>query len=340
MLKEATLWRPLHKGYVQCTACEHWCALAPGETGKCGVRRNIDGKLQLLVYGQAAAVNIDPVEKKPLFHFLPGRPIFSIGTVGCNFRCQFCQNWDISQVRNVEPDSPRAGKKLLPAEIVAYCRNENIPLIAFTYNEPVVFFEYAYDTAKLAAQYGIRSVFVSSGFETLEAIWNIEPYLAAINIDLKAFTEHFYRTYSGARLQPVLRNIEHIAKNTHIWLEVTTLLIPGLNDSDEEIRQMANFLADIDKNIPWHVTAFHPAYKMQDRPSTPPSTLVRAYDIGKEAGLNYVYVGNVPDHTRESTYCPHCGALLVERSWYHVQEHWTEPGVCPVCGTKIAGVWR
>ncbi len=340
MLKEAMLSRPLHKGYVQCTACEHWCAMAPGEAGKCGVRRNIDGKLQLLVYGRAAAVNIDPVEKKPLFHFLPGRPIFSIGTLGCNFRCRFCQNWDISQIRDFDPNDRIVGKRWLPEEIVAYCRREEIPLIAFTYNEPIVFFEYAYDTAKLAAKYGIRSVFVSSGFETLEAIRTIEPYLAATNIDLKGFTEHFYRQYTGGRLKPVMRNIEHIAKNTDIWIEVTTLLIPGLNDSNEEIKQMASFLAGISQDIPWHVTAFHPAYKMLDRPPTPPSTLVRAYDIAKEAGLNFVYVGNVVDHKRENTYCPHCGALLVERYWYQVQEHWQEPGVCPVCGYHVPGIWR
>ncbi|MCD6289208.1 MAG: AmmeMemoRadiSam system radical SAM enzyme [Anaerolineae bacterium] len=339
MLKEAMLQRSLRRGYVQCTACEHWCAVAPGEAGKCGVRRNLDGSLKLILYGRAAAVNVDPVEKKPLFHFLPGQPIFSIGTLGCNFSCKFCQNWEISQLKDFPLDDPRTGYDLPPERIIEICRQRDIPMVAFTYNEPVVFFEYAYDTSRLAHAAGMRTVFVSSGFETLQALDEIEPYLDAANFDLKSFSDRFYREMCGARLKPVLRNIEHTWRDTDIWLEVTTLVIPKLNDSDSELRDIAQFLAGISPDIPWHISAFYPHYQMSDWPSTPPSTLVRAYEIAREAGLRYVYVGNILDHKRESTYCPKCGALLIERLGYHVHELWDEPGVCPRCGYHIPGVW-
>ncbi len=339
MIKEALLQRPLHKGYVQCTACEHWCAIAPGEAGKCGVRRNLDGSLKLVVYGKATAVNVDPVEKKPLFHFFPTQPIFSIGTLGCNFRCQFCQNWEISQLRDFDLDDPRLGYDLPPERIVTICRQRNIPMVALTYNEPAVFFEYAYDTCRMAHAVGIRTAFVSSGFETRQALEMVAPYLDAINVDLKSFRDRFYRELCGARLQPVLRNIEYICRETDIWLEVTTLIIPGLNDSDEELREAAEFLAGISPDIPWHLTAFYPNYRMMDRPSTPTSTLIRAYEIARSAGLRYVYVGNVLDHRRESTYCPECGTLLIERVGYQVRVLWDRPGTCPQCGHQVPGVW-
>ena len=230
MLQEASLVKHLKKQYVQCTACEHFCAIEPGGMGKCGVRRNYDGTLYLIVYGQAAALHVDPIEKKPLFHFLPTQRILSVGTVGCNFTCQFCQNWEISQAGDLADPSQSNGQKALPADLVATCRERGISMLAYTYNEPTVFFEYAYDTAKLAHAQGIRNVFVSSGFETLAALTMIEPYLDAINVDLKAFTDRFYRDVCGTRLQPVLRNIEHIARSSRTWIEITTLLIPGLND--------------------------------------------------------------------------------------------------------------
>jgi pyruvate formate lyase activating enzyme len=213
-------------------------------------------------------------------------------------------------------------------------------MLAYTYNEPTVFFEYAYDTARLAHQHGIRNVFVSSGFETLQALEAIEPYLDAINVDLKAFTERFYREICGTRLQPVLRNIEHIARRTGIWIEITTLVIPGLNDSEKELRDIATWLAQVSPDLPWHVSAFHPDYLMRDRPPTPMRSLTRAWEIGREAGLNYVYVGNVLDSTRESTSCPQCGELLISRSWHRVRTHWSEPGVCHGCGASIPGVWQ
>lgn len=341
MVKDAVLYRHLKKDYVQCTACEHFCAIAPGDMGKCGIRRNYNGALKLVVYGRPAALHVDPVEKKPLFHFLPTQPILSLGTVGCNFRCQFCQNWEISQTGpEFDPARSRNGDELMPEDLVELCRRRGIPMLAFTYNEPTVFFEYAYDTAKLAHQHGIRSVFVSSGFESLAALEMIEPYLDAINVDLKAFTDQFYREVCGTRLKPVMRNIEHIARRTKIWIEVTTLVIPGLNDSEAELRDMAAWLASVSPDLPWHLSAFHPDYLMLDRPPTPHRTLIRAWEIGKEAGLRYVYVGNVYDQMRESTYCPACGELLISRNWYRVAVHWREPGVCHRCGAHIPGVWR
>ncbi len=340
MLQEASLVKHLKKQYVQCTACEHFCAIEPGGMGKCGVRRNYDGAFYLIVYGEAAALHVDPIEKKPLFHFLPTQRILSVGTVGCNFTCQFCQNWEISQAGDLADPSGYNGQQALPADLVATCRQRGIPMLAYTYNEPTVFFEYAYDTAKLAHAQGIRNVFVSSGFETLAALAMIEPYLDAINLDLKAFTDRFYREVCGTRLKPVLRNIEHIARNTRTWIEITTLLIPGLNDSEAELRDMAAWLASVSPDLPWHLSAFHPEHQMLDRPATSHRTLMRAWEIGIEAGLRYVYVGNVRDSLREATHCPACGQLLISRNWYNVTIHWREPGVCDACGARIPGVWR
>ena len=332
--------KPLSQQAVQCTACERWCALQPGEVGKCNVRMNQDGQLVSLVYGRAVAVHVDPVEKKPLFHFLPSQQAFSIGTLGCNFQCPFCQNWQISQPGELARNPARLGQHLPPAEIVAICRARGIPMIAYTYNEPTVFFEYTYDTAKLAVEEGIRNLYVSNGFLTLEAIDALAPYLHAINIDLKAFSEQFYRETCHGRLKPVLRNIQYIAQETDTWVEVTTLIVPGMNDSEGELEEIAQFLAAVSPDIPWHISAFHPDYKVRDRPATPRATLERAYDIGQEAGLRYIYVGNLMDAERSGTYCPQCGKMLIQRMWYQVQPLWAEPGICPACGTSIAGVWR
>ena len=343
MFQPTLLSRPLQRGYVQCTACEHWCAVAPGEAGKCGVRRNLDGALRLVVYGKAVATHVDPVEKKPLHHFLPGSEIFSIGTFGCNLSCAWCQNWDISQYRDFDPEEDFTGQPWPPEAIVGECRRQAIPLVAFTYNEPAVFFEYAYDTARLARAAGIRTVFVSSGFETLQAIDTIGPYLDAINVDLKAFTEETYRTYCGARLAPVKRNIEHLVKQTKVWTEVTTLVIPGLNDGDAELHAIAGFLAGISVDIPWHVSGFAPHFRMRDRPPTPAATLRRAWTIGREEGLNYVYTGNIWGDpllaASSDTRCPSCQTTLIRRAGYRVQTLWAEPGVCHRCGAKIAGIW-
>ena len=339
MRKQAYLTRALVDGSVQCRVCEHFCAIKPGETAKCGVRQNVDGTLYSMVYGEAIAINVDPIEKKPLFHFMPRHNILSIGTYGCNFRCPFCQNWQISQMRNFNGQRGRAGQRSTPDKLVDTCRRERIPMIAYTYNEPTVFFEYTYDTAKLAHEHGIKNVYVSNGYMSQDALNMIEPYLDGINVDLKAFNDEFYREQCQARLGPVKRNISYIARETDIWIEVTTLLIPGLNDSDEELRAMAEWLAGVDPELVWHVTAFHPDYEMRDRPRTSQQALARAYEIGVQAGLRYVYVGNVMDADRESTYCPACGHMLVQRHWYSVNELWRERGVCSQCNHAIAGVW-
>ncbi len=339
MRKEAYLAKPLSGDTVQCQVCEHFCAVKPDEAGKCGVRRNVDGTLYLVVYGEAIAVHVDPIEKKPLFHFMPGDDILSIGTYGCNFRCPFCQNWQMSQARDFDDHRDYLGQPAMPQLLVDTCLKNSIPMIAYTYNEPTVFFDYTYDTGKLAHENGIKNVYVSNGYMSQAALDMIEPYLDGINVDLKAFTDEFYREQCQARLEPVKRNIVHMARETDIWVEVTTLLIPGLNDSDEELRAMAAWLAEVDPEMPWHVTAFHPDYQMQDLPRTAQRDLARAYEIGKEAGLHYVYVGNVMDADRESTYCPQCGEKLIQRHWYSVRALWRERGVCPKCGHAIAGVW-
>ena len=339
MRKEADLVKPLSADVAQCQVCEHFCAVRPGEAGKCGVRRNFDGTLYLVVYGEAIAVHVDPIEKKPLFHFMPCGDVLSIGTYGCNFRCPFCQNWQMSQVRDFDDQRDYLGQQATPEALVNTCLRNGIPMIAYTYNEPTVFFEYTYDTAKLAHEHGIKNVYVSNGYMSQAALDAIEPYLDGINVDLKAFTDEFYREQCQARLEPVKRNIAHIARETDIWIEVTTLLIPDLNDSDGELRAMAKWLAEVDSEMPWHVTAFHPDFQMLDRPGTSQRALARAYEIGKQAGLHYIYVGNVMDADRESTYCPECGEKLIQRQWYNVGESWRERGVCPQCGHVIAGVW-
>jgi pyruvate formate lyase activating enzyme len=311
----------------------------PGEVGKCQVRLNQDGVLVSLVYGRAAAAHLDPIEKKPLYHFLPTQPAFSIGTLGCNFHCQFCQNWNISQPGRLLERPARLGQALSPDEIVRLCRERAIPIIAYTYNEPTVFFEYTLDTARLAVKYGIRNVYVSNGFQTREAIDAIAPYLHAINVDLKAFTDRFYRETCGGRLQPILRNSAYMANETPIWVEVTTLVVPGMNDSEAELRDIAEFLASVSVELPWHLSAFHPDYQVLDRPATPRAALERAYAIGVEAGLQYVYVGNLVDARRSSTYCPQCGEMVVSRMGYQVRSRWQVPGTCQACGAGVAGVW-
>ncbi len=339
MRKEAYLVKSLSGDAVQCRVCEHFCSIKPGDTGKCGVRQNVDGVLYSMVYGEAIAVHVDPIEKKPLFHFMPRQEILSIGTYGCNFHCIFCQNWQMSQMRDLNSRRGPRGQRPTPEMLVNTCLRERIPMIAYTYNEPTVFFEYSYDTAKLAHEHGIKNVYVSNGYMSRDALDMIEPYLDGINVDLKAFDDEFYREQCQARLEPVKRNISYIARETDIWIEVTTLLIPGLNDSAEELRAMAEWLVGVNPELAWHVTAFHPDYEMRDRPRTSQQSLARAYEIGAQAGLDYVYVGNVMDADRESTYCPECRHKLIQRHYYNVSELWPERGVCPQCKHAIAGVW-
>ncbi|MEK0338085.1 MAG: AmmeMemoRadiSam system radical SAM enzyme [Nitrosopumilus sp.] len=352
-MHEAILYKRLDNNKVQCTACKQNCIIPKNNIGICGVRQNKDGKLYLLVYGKASSYNIDPIEKKPLYHFMPSTEIFSIGTVGCNFSCDFCQNWDTSQITkelknkllkekkiaDIDVEISKFGYQLPPEKIVEICIEKNIPSIAYTYNEPTVFFEYAYDTAKLAHEKGIKNVFVTNGYETEEALKLLKPYLNAMNIDLKSFNDEFYKKLCKARLQPVLETIK-LAHKLGIWIEITTLIIPGKNDSDEELKKIANFIVNINKNIPWHIIAFHPDYKMTDISSTSLNTLQKAYNIGKKAGLNYVYTGNILDDEHSNTYCPKCSTLLIKRSGYSISIENFENGKCNKCSEKIAGIWK
>jgi len=300
------------------------------------VRENRGGTLYSLVYGRIVSQALDPIEKKPLFHFLPGAPALSIATVGCNFHCDFCQNWEISQYPR-ERDGAVLGERLEPEGLVTQAKSAGASIIAYTYTEPTVFFELAYDTARLAAREGIRNVFVSNGYLTEEATREIAPYLHGINIDLKSFSDEFYRRRCGASLQPVLDTIERMV-GLGVWVEVTTLLIPGWNDSSEELSWLAEFLRGVSQDIPWHISRFVPAYLATDRPPTPVSTLRRAREIGLEAGLKHVYLGNVPGEG-EDTACPSCGALLIRRHGFYVLENRLSEGRCPDCGAEIAGVW-
>ena len=336
-MKKAILYKKIPGKVIKCTACSWYCRISENQTGICGVRQNIDGDLYLLVYGKVISSHIDPVEKKPLFHFLPGTDIFSIGTVGCNFACDFCQNWDISQVTR-EKKIRDYGLPLSPEEIIKICLDHNIPSIAFTYNEPAIFFEYAYDIMLLAKKNNIKTIYVSNGYESEEQIKMLKGNLDAINIDLKAFTEKFYQKNCHAKLDPVLKNIKRFY-DIGVWTEITTLIIPGENDSDKELSQIAHFLAGIDKNIPWHISRFHPDYKMLKLGETPKKTINQAYQIGKDAGLNYVYVGNINDSDHENTLCPKCQSLLIERMNYNVTIKNFSKGQCRRCNQKIPGIW-
>ncbi|MGC9529056.1 MAG: AmmeMemoRadiSam system radical SAM enzyme [Candidatus Bipolaricaulaceae bacterium] len=335
-MHQAMLWEPIGDGRVRCQLCPHRCLIPPGGRGICGVRENRDGTLWSLVYGRLVSQALDPIEKKPLFHFLPGAFALSIATVGCNFRCDFCQNWEISQYPH-EHVGRVLGERVQPEEVVAHARAAGAPVIAYTYTEPTVFFEMAYDTAALAAKQGMKNVFVSNGYMTREAAQEIAPYLHGINVDLKGFSDEFYRRHCGASLQPVLDTIEHMMARG-IWVEVTTLVIPGWNDDPAEIRWLAGFLHDLSPDIPWHISRFVPAHKVYDRPPTPLATLRRAREIGRQVGLNYVYVGNVPGEA-EDTHCPHCGQRLIARRAFQVLTNDLADGHCPSCGEAVAGVW-
>jgi pyruvate formate lyase activating enzyme len=297
------------------------------------VRENRDGILYSLVYAQAISANVDPIEKKPLYHFLPGTGAFSIATVGCNFRCDFCQNADISQASKGGRWG-RWSRELPPEQVVDLTQKNRCASIAYTYTEPTVFFEYAYDTAKIATERGIKNVFVTNGYMTEEALREIEPYLDAANVDLKGFTDEFYRRTCGAQLQPVLDSIR-LMHQMGVLVEVTTLIVPGHNDSDEELRQIAQFLANISLDLPWHISRFVPHYKMTNVPPTAVETLHRAAEIGYETGLRYVYAGNVPGDRYESTYCPNCGEIAIQRLGYHTQIK-LDGDHCENCGYQLA----
>lgn len=338
MPKQAVLWQEAQDKKVQCSLCAHRCLIPRDKTGRCAVRKNIDGVLYSLNYDKVVSANPDPIEKKPLFHFLPASRTFSIATMGCNFRCEFCQNWQISQA--VVETGEFEGQAISPGQIVDTAIRYDCKSIAYTYTEPTIFMELAADCGKLAKQKGLKNVFVSNGYQTREAIDFAADWLDAINVDLKAFSEDYYSRLCKARLQPVLDTIEYIAKHTRIWLETTTLLLPGENDSDEELKRLTDFLVTkAGPDFPWHVSRFYPQYKYTDAPPTPAASLQRAYEIGKQAGLRYVYLGNVPGSKQENTYCYNCGQLLIERFGYNVASNKIKDSTCPRCSTKIAGYW-
>jgi pyruvate formate lyase activating enzyme len=335
-MREARLYEKTDNKGVKCGLCSHRCRIQEGKTGICGVRRNVGGTLFSLVYGRVIARHVDPIEKKPLFHFLPGSLSYSMATVGCNFRCRFCQNADISQMP--VDHGGITGESMLPEDLAGEAALSGSATIAYTYTEPTVYFELALDTARLASARGIRNVFVTNGYMTEECLNEIHPDLHAANVDLKAFTDGFYKQQCGARLEPVLRTIETMKKQG-VWIEVTTLLIPGLNDDPGELRELAGFLAGVDPGIPWHISRFHPTYLLTDIESTPASTIHRARDIGREAGLRYVYTGNLPGDDGERTVCHACGELLIDRWGFSVKRNVIENGACPSCGVKVPGVW-
>ena len=334
---EAYLYKSVEDRKIKCNLCHHRCLIKDGRRGICGVRENRQGALQTLVYDKLIARHIDPIEKKPLFHFLPGSQSYSVATVGCNFKCRFCQNADIAQIPS-DRNGAVLGDRTTPQKEVAVAAKTGCKSIAYTYTEPTIFFEFAYDTAKLAHAKGIKNVFVTNGYMTPEALDMISPWLDAANVDLKAFTNDFYKKMCGARLPPVLETLKGM-KAKGIFLEVTTLLIPGLNDDTDELKQLAAFIAnDLGIDTPWHVSRFHPTYRLTDRPATPLESLLNANKIGKKAGLRYVYTGNVPGQGGEKTICHQCGRVVIDRWGFSISEYAIDNGNCRQCGTPVHGV--
>jgi pyruvate formate lyase activating enzyme len=332
----AVLWNKADDNNVQCYLCNWRCLISDGKLGHCRVRKNIGGRLYSLNYDKVCAANADPIEKKPLFHFLPGSKSFSIAAPGCNFRCEFCQNWQISQM--ALETSRLDGEAIDPGQIVQAAIRAHCTSIAYTYTEPTIFMELAAECGLLAKNHGLANVFVSNGYMTAEAIDFAKDWLDAINIDLKAFSEPYYKKLCKAKLEPVLQTIRHIAKNTKIWMELTTLIVPDQNDSSDELKQLAEFIVkEAGADVPWHISRFYPNYHCLDAEATPSDTLRRAYEIGKAAGLRYVYMGNVPGVKEESTFCHHCGELLIERIGYTIRTNKIKNSKCPVCETAVAG---
>jgi len=334
-IREAMHYKKLEQERVECGICPRECKVAPKERGYCGVRENFDGEYRTLVYGRACSANVDPIEKKPLSHFLPGTKALSIATAGCNVECKFCQNWEISQFR---PEQIRS-MNLPPEKLVREALGRGIESIAFTYSEPVIFYEYMLDTAKLAKRRGVASVMISNGYIKEKPMAELCESLSAVKIDLKAFTEKFYSEICSGKLQPVLDTLK-LLKKKEMWFEIVVLIIPTLNDTDDEIARMCEWIhGELGPDVPIHFSRFHPTYKIKNLAPTPISTLTRARETAMGAGLNYAYIGNVPGHEGESTYCPKCKRPIVARIGYAVTNMAVKDGKCKHCGRSIPGVW-
>jgi len=334
-MKEAMFFEKLENKKVRCYLCRHRCVIEDGKKGICRVRENHDGILYSLVYKKLISDNVDPIEKKPLYHFFPGSTAFSVATAGCNFRCLNCQNYEISQLP--KDHELIVGRDVAPEKIVDDALRYQCKSIAYTYTEPTIFFEYAYEIAKIASQKSIKNVFVTNGYTTREALTAIKPYLHAANVDLKTFSDETYKKLCGARLEHVLDCIRSY-KELGIWIEITTLIIPGINDSAYELRQIAEFIRSVGPEIPWHVSRFYPKYRLIDKPQTPVDTLRMAREIGFEAGLRYVYEGNIPGEGGENTYCYTCKKVIIKRYGYQIIENNVIESRCPACDAAIDGI--
>ncbi|MDD9905631.1 MAG: AmmeMemoRadiSam system radical SAM enzyme [Rhodospirillaceae bacterium] len=330
-------WHALPDGRVQCDICPRECKLRDGQRGLCFVRARRGGEIVLTTYGRSSGFCIDPIEKKPLDHFLPGTPVLSFGTAGCNLTCEFCQNWDISKSREMDRLMDEAPPEAIAeAALQTGCRS-----VAYTYNDPVIFFEYALDVAAACRARGVKNVAVSAGYICPDARAEFYDAMDAVNVDLKAFTEGFYKTLCSAELEAVKETLVYIKRETDVWLEITTLLIPGENDSEGEIEELTQWVVEaLGPDVPLHFSAFHPDYKMTDKPNTPPDTLIRAWRIARKNGVRYAYTGNIHNKETGSTYCHQCGLRLIGRDWYELSD-WqlTADGCCPRCGTACAGVF-
>jgi len=335
--KLAKWWQRAEDNRVVCTLCPRYCNIPPGKAGFCYIRQNIDGKLYSTGYGRPTGFAIDPIEKKPLNHFLPGSGILSFGTAGCNLGCKFCQNWSMSKAHLDELNALHVSAQ----EVVRLAVKHRLPSIAFTYNDPIIFSEYVEDISVLAHEQNIRTVMVTNGYITKEARSEVFRHVDAANVDLKAFTEDFYRKLTLSHLQPVLETLQWLVHDTDVWVEITTLLIPAANDSDSEIQRLVHWLLQqLGDEVPLHFTAFHPAFKMTDFPPTPAETLSRARRLALQEGVKYCYVGNVHDPQGQTTFCPQCGTALIERDWHSVYSNVLKNGRCPKCAARIAGVWK
>ncbi|GAB4176788.1 MAG: AmmeMemoRadiSam system radical SAM enzyme [Calditrichia bacterium] len=334
-MKKAKFWEKTDSGQIKCTLCPRYCLLKSGQAGYCFVRMNKDNILYSLAWAHPVAIHADPIEKKPLYHFLPGTKTFSLGTAGCNLGCKFCQNWQLSHNKQIQ----ESAQYLSPEEIVQLAIKYQCNSISYTYNEPTIFAEYVMDTAQLAKESGLKNIMVTNGYITAEALPEVYKHIDAANVDLKGFSEEFYKKYTASSLQPVLETIRSLKKMGK-WVEITNLVIPTLNDSDSMLKELVTWIAHhIETDVPVHFSAFHPDYQIQDIPPTPIKTLIRAKNLAEKAGLTYIYIGNIADRQYSTTYCSKCHSELIERNWYNTSVTGMEHDKCKQCGATIPGVF-